>query len=67
VPRSEPGALITDPDAVAAQAVRLARQGIESICVHGDNPLAVAFAGAVRHALEADGTVVAPFAGPSRP
>ncbi|MFM2071413.1 MAG: hypothetical protein RLZZ623_1676 [Actinomycetota bacterium] len=65
VPRSEPGALITDPDAVAAQAVRLARQGLESICVHGDNAHSVAFAAAVRHALEADGSVVAPFAGPS--
>jgi UPF0271 protein len=56
VPRSEPGAVLDTPSAVAEQAVRLAREGVvRSICVHGDSPDAVALARAVRTALvEAD-------------
>jgi len=53
VPRDRPGALIEDPALAAAQAVRLAESGeIETICVHGDTPGAVAIAKAVRAALE---------------
>jgi 5-oxoprolinase (ATP-hydrolysing) subunit A len=52
VPRSEPGALITDPGACARQALSLASAGaLETICVHGDSPGAVAIAGRVRDAL----------------
>ena len=65
VPRSAPGALVTDPDEVAARAVRMAveRQVVggrrrgraacrsTSICLHGDTPGAVALAGRVRAAL----------------
>ncbi len=56
VPRSEPGAVLTDPAAVAEQAVRLASSGtVRSVCVHGDSPGAVELAAAVRAALvEAD-------------
>ena len=54
VPRDAPGALVTDPDRVAARAVELARE-VDSVCVHGDSPGAVATAGAVRRALEAAG------------
>jgi UPF0271 protein len=51
-----PGALLTSPDAAAAQAIRLVERGaIDSICVHGDTPGAVAIAGAVRGALDAIG------------
>lgn len=77
VPRSEPGAVIHDVDAVCARAVRMAAAGevetvdgtviavpAASICVHGDTPGAVEMARAVRAALEADGVVVAPFAEP---
>lgn len=64
VPRSEPGALLTDPAAVAAQAVRLAAsEGVRSLCVHGDSPGAPALAAAVREALAAAGVAVSPFAG----
>jgi UPF0271 protein len=50
--RKLPGALITDPAAAAAQAVRLAREGAaETICVHGDTPGAVAVLRACREAL----------------
>lgn len=59
VPRSEPGAVFSDPDRAAAQALALVREGrVGSVCVHGDSPEAVALASAVRAALdEADITV----------
>jgi UPF0271 protein len=54
VPRTEPGALLADAAEVAAQAVALAPE-VDSLCVHGDSPGAVAHAHAVRRALEAAG------------
>lgn len=62
VPRSQPGALIIDPLVAAAQAVALARDGIESVCVHSDTPGAVAIAEAVRHALQSGGHDIRAFA-----
>jgi UPF0271 protein len=50
VPRSEPDALITDPDAAAQQAVALASR-VDTICMHADTPNAPAIARAVRTAL----------------
>ncbi len=63
-PRSEPGSLITDPQAAAAQAASIAADGVvmavdgsrvalraETICCHGDTPGAVEIASAVRAAL----------------
>jgi UPF0271 protein len=45
-------ALIADPREAAAQAVRLARSGtVQTICVHGDTPGAVAILKACREAL----------------
>ncbi|MBZ5723416.1 MAG: LamB/YcsF family protein [Acidobacteriia bacterium] len=50
--RRLPGALITDPQEAAAQALRLAREGnAQTICVHGDTPGAVAILKACRQAL----------------
>lgn len=50
--RKLPGALITDPHSAAAQAVRLAREGVaQTICVHGDTPGAVSILKACREAL----------------
>lgn len=54
VARDLPGALVTDPAEVAALAVDLAVR-VDSVCVHGDSPGAVATAVAVRRALEAAG------------
>jgi UPF0271 protein len=54
LPRDAPGALVTAPDRVAARAVELAGE-VDSVCVHGDSPGAVATAHAVRRALEAAG------------
>lgn len=75
VPRREPGALLHDPDEVAARAVRMVVDGVvdavdgtevavdaASLCVHGDSPGAVAMAHAVRSALDAAGVVVRAFA-----
>ena len=75
VPRSEPGAMIHDGADAARRVVRMVEEGaivaedgtrietdIHSICVHGDNPGAVAIAGQVRRALEARGYALRPFA-----
>ncbi|WP_404431185.1 LamB/YcsF family protein [Microbacterium lacus] len=71
VPRGEPGALLHDPEVVAARAVRLVDDGVvkaidgslvvvdaASLCVHGDSPDALAMACAVRAALDAHGISV---------
>lgn len=58
VPRSEPGAVLTEPADVAAQAVRLLG-GVGSICVHSDSPGALQLARATRSALERAGATVA--------
>src|SRR5581483_1439711 len=50
--RKLPDALITDPAAASAQAVRFAEEGkAQTICVHGDTPGAVAILKACREAL----------------
>lgn len=59
-PRSEPGAVLDDPDVIAARAVELAAR-VHSVCVHGDSPSAVASARAVRRALEQAGFELLPF------
>ncbi|HEY0476577.1 MAG TPA: LamB/YcsF family protein [Kofleriaceae bacterium] len=50
VPRSEPGALLTDPAEAAAQAQVLAGR-VDTICCHADTPGALAIATAVHRAL----------------
>jgi 5-oxoprolinase (ATP-hydrolysing) subunit A len=58
------GSVFTEPDAAAQQAVMLARRGdIETLCIHGDEPTAVAVARAVRAALVRSGVaIVCPWA-----
>jgi 5-oxoprolinase (ATP-hydrolysing) subunit A len=51
VPRTEPGALLTDPSAVAEQTTSLVGRGVDSICVHSDTPDAAALATTVRTTL----------------
>jgi len=71
-PRTEPGSVLADPEAAAAQAVSIATEGhvvaangdrvtltAESICCHGDTPGAVEIAAAVRLALGTAGVAVA--------
>ncbi|MEQ1872367.1 MAG: 5-oxoprolinase subunit PxpA [Ilumatobacteraceae bacterium] len=55
VPRTQPGALITDPVAAAKQALTLANAGAESVCVHSDTPGAVAIVNAVAKLLTENG------------
>lgn len=75
VPRSDPGAVLSDVDTVVARAVRMATAGeveavdggtlavpVASLCVHGDTPGAVELARRVRAGLESAGLQVAPFA-----
>ncbi|NHD18681.1 MULTISPECIES: 5-oxoprolinase subunit PxpA [unclassified Actinopolyspora] len=74
VPRSEPNAVLTDPEAIAARCLRLARAepieavdgselevAADSICLHGDTPEAVTIARAVRDRLVAAGTTPTPI------
>ncbi|WP_411840280.1 LamB/YcsF family protein [Paracoccus sp. ME4] len=76
VSRRQKGAVLHDPDLIAARMLRLATEGVleaedgsilcleaDSICVHGDSPGAVAIAARVRDALIAGGVTIAPFAG----
>jgi UPF0271 protein len=63
VPRTEPDAFVHDPEEAVAQVEWLIREkGVRTICVHGDNPQAVAFTKAVRAALLARGFTLKPFA-----
>jgi UPF0271 protein len=55
VSRAVAGALISDPAAAAAQAVRLVAKGCDTVCVHADTPGASDILRAVRRALEASG------------
>ncbi|HSX66963.1 5-oxoprolinase subunit PxpA [Nocardioides sp.] len=61
VPRDKPDALVHDAAEIASNAVALG-PSVDSICVHGDSPDAVATAHAVRRALEDAGWSLAPFA-----
>jgi UPF0271 protein len=76
VPRSQPGAVLHDPEEIAARCVALARGEpisditgaplrlrAESICVHGDTPDAVTIARAVRAALQEAGIHLRSFVG----
>ena len=75
VSRREAGAVLHDPDTVAARMLRLATEGVieasdgstltlqaDSICIHGDSPGAVAMAQRVREVLVAGGVQIRGFA-----
>jgi 5-oxoprolinase (ATP-hydrolysing) subunit A len=52
VPRSEPDAILHDPAEIAAQVLRLVNERrVASLCIHGDDPRAVANAELVRDVL----------------
>jgi 5-oxoprolinase (ATP-hydrolysing) subunit A len=62
VPRSEPGALLEQPEAIA-QALRLSAAGhIRSLCVHGDTPGALELARRLVDELQAAGVQLQAFA-----
>ena len=73
-PRSRPGAVIHEPDAVVARAIRMANDGVvltpdgqeialrvDTICVHGDTPGAPELTRRIREALQSAGSEVAPI------
>jgi UPF0271 protein len=72
--RKKPGAVLHDADEAAARLLRIVQDRalisvsgkripveIDTICVHGDEPTAVAMARTIRNRLEANGVVLAPF------
>ncbi|WP_038469500.1 LamB/YcsF family protein [Arthrobacter sp. PAMC 25486] len=75
VPRTQPGAVLHDVDAVVTQGLRIAVDreviatdgtrvplDVQSLCLHGDTPGAVAMASAVRAALDSAGVAIRSFA-----
>jgi 5-oxoprolinase (ATP-hydrolysing) subunit A len=61
IPRSHPGALLTDEDDAAKQAVAVADRGIASICIHSDTPGAATLGAAVAVGLMQAGYELRPF------
>jgi UPF0271 protein len=74
VPRGKPGALITDPEEAADQAVSLARDGLvvaedasrirvraDTICLHGDTPGAPEIARKIHEKFRTAGIRIAPL------
>lgn len=71
VSRKQEGAVIHDTDLAIARVLRMVKEGkvetingeditiqADSICVHGDNPKAVAFVDTIRNTLESEGVEV---------
>lgn len=74
VSRSIPGSVLHDPKAATEQVVRMVvegeiismsgkrvKRGVDSLCVHGDEPTAVALAAMVRQGLEDAGVKIVPL------
>ena len=74
VPRGDKGAVIHNADKVVDRAVRMAKENkisaidgttiemqIDTICVHGDNPSAVAIVKNIRQAMEKENILVKPL------
>lgn len=73
-PRNLPGAILSDPIEVAERALAMVQGSsttaldgtkvslrVDTLCIHGDNPAAVAIAKEVRSALGAAAVVIAPM------
>ncbi|KAE9628773.1 LamB/YcsF family protein [Parasedimentitalea maritima] len=76
VDRSKPGAVIHDPTVAGPRILQMVQEGaiitesgkriatnIDTICLHGDTPTAVALAGAVRSSLTEGGIKITQFSG----
>lgn len=74
--RKKPGSVLHDADSAAERVLRALQDKavttlsgkripieIDTICVHGDEPSAVAMARTIRAKLEANGIAIAPFSG----
>lgn len=63
VPRARPDAMIEDPAEAVAQMIRLIGEGrVHTVCVHGDNPRALAFVRELRKVLIDRGVILRAFA-----
>lgn len=75
VPRTKPGAMITDEDEAIARVIDMVEKGkvrtitgkeieirADSVCVHGDGEKALLFVQKIRSALQAAGIELAPLA-----
>ncbi len=63
VPRPEPDAFVHDPGEAVRQVEWLIRaRGVRTLCVHGDNPQALAFVRELRAALTRQGITIRAFA-----
>lgn len=73
-PRKLPGAVLTDPQQAAEQALRMAGDGrvialdgtgieleVQTLCVHGDNPSALHHVRTIRRTLESEGIRIVPM------
>lgn len=74
VPRSMPGAMITDENIAIGRCVRMVKEGKvtalsgkeldikgDTLCVHGDGPKALAFVQKIRKAFEQEGIAITNF------
>lgn len=74
VPRSQPGAVIHDPELACQRVLKMAREGVvtcidgtdlqmhcASVCVHGDNEAALTSVKMIRQALEDEGVLLTPM------
>jgi len=74
VPRSQPGAMITDENLAVKRCLRMVKEGVvttvtgkdvpirgDTLCVHGDSPRALAFVARIRWEFEAAGIAVRNF------
>lgn len=74
VSRKEPGSVIHDQDLAASRILKLVKEGkvvakdgteielaADTICVHGDNPAAVALTKKIRETLTSEGIEIAPM------
>ena len=75
MPRTKPGAMITDEDEAIARVIDMVEKGkvrtitgkeiairADSVCVHGDGEKALLFVQKIRSALQAAGIELAPLA-----
>ncbi len=62
VPRTEPGAVLHDPDEIETQVIRLVEaRRVATLCVHGDEPEAVSNADLIRSILGRNGIAIRSF------
>jgi len=74
VPRSQPGAMITDEDLAAQRCIRMVKEGVvttitgrdvpirgDTLCVHGDGAQALAFVERIRRDFQREGIAVRNF------